>query len=456
MWKPTRKLAAWIALALLAGACAGPPSSRGALRDVRPNVVVIVSDDQGWGDVGYHDASLRTPHMDTLARTGVELDQHYVQPQCTPTRVALMTGRYPSRFGAHCTTASNQRSLPPGTPTLASMLKSRGYATALAGKWHLGSKAEWGPNHYGFDSSYGSLAGAIGMYDHRYRIGNPFEETWHRDHEFLVEEGHSTDLLAAEAVRVIEEPREEPFFLYVPFHAVHVPIVERDERWAQENAHIESPDRRAFAAALTHLDDAVGRIVAALERTGQRENTLIVFTSDNGGLRNHGGNTYPPPDPALREFSSNAPLRGQKTQAFEGGIRVPAFVSWPARLEPRVVRAPLHAVDWMPTLAALVDWTPEELPEWDGRDIWGLLAGTEVAQERRLYWRWGRAWDALRVGDWKIVRRNGQKDGKRQEGEWKLFHLAVDPYEERDLAAEQPARIQELARQFELESRSDA
>ncbi|MCA9438320.1 MAG: sulfatase-like hydrolase/transferase [Candidatus Omnitrophica bacterium] len=142
-----------------------------------PNILFIVSDDQGWNDIGYHNDDLRTPNLDQLAETGVRLEHHYVQPQCTPTRVALMTGRYPSRFGPHCTTASNDQSYPIGTPTLASLLQSAGYDTGLFGKWHMGSKPEWGPNHYGFDFSYGSLAGAVGMYDHRYRLNTPYAQT---------------------------------------------------------------------------------------------------------------------------------------------------------------------------------------------------------------------------------------------------------------------------------------
>ena len=144
---------------------------------VKPNILLIAADDQGWGDIGYHNPQIKSPNLDRLARTGVELDYHYVQPQCTPTRVALMTGRYPSRFGSHCTQASNSRAFPTGMLTMASMLKQIGYETMIIGKWHLGSKPEWGPNHYGFDYSYGSLAGAVGMYDHRYRLDSPFAKT---------------------------------------------------------------------------------------------------------------------------------------------------------------------------------------------------------------------------------------------------------------------------------------
>jgi arylsulfatase A-like enzyme len=421
----------------------------------RPNVIILLADDQGWGDVGYHAPELRTPHIDALAREGVELDTHYVQPQCTPTRVALLTGRYPSRFGPHCTTASNERALPPGTPTMASMFQDLGYETALVGKWHLGSKPEWGPNHHGFDTSYGSLAGAVGMYDHRYRLGSPFERTWHRDHVFIEDEGHSTDLLAREAVAFVTKKRSRPFFLYVPFHAVHTPIVEQDEHWHAINAHIEHPDRRRFAAALSHLDDAVGQIIRALEASGQRENTLIVYSSDNGGLTRYPGGNYPPPDPALAEgYSSNEPLRGAKTQAFEGGIRVPAFVSWPGVLQPRKVTATLHVVDWMPTLAALLDWKPPVVPEWDGRDVWSQLGGDE-APERQLYWRWGKTWDALRLGDWKIVRRNRRKEGTWTAGTWQLYDLGQDPSETTDLASEYPERVDELAQRFTAEEARD-
>ncbi|MAE75708.1 MAG: arylsulfatase [Planctomycetes bacterium] len=429
---------------LLSSALAGVASAQGptanAVPASRPNIVVLVADDMGWNDIGYHCDQLHTPCLDRLAAAGVELDCHYVQPQCTPTRVALLTGRYPSRFGKHCTQASNERAVARGTATMASMLKSLGYETALTGKWHLGSKPEWGPNHYGFDSSHGSLAGAVGMYDHRYRLESPFVTTWHRDHEWIEEEGHVTDLCASEAVRFIEKKRDGPFFLYVPFHAVHTPLVERDGRWFAPNAHIESKDRRLFAAALTHLDAAVGRIVASLERTKQRDNTLIVFMSDNGGLPNYRGGNYPPPDSQLKNYSSNKPLRGRKTHVFEGGMRVPAFVSWPGKLAARRVTAPMHVVDWMPTLAALTGYALGKEAKWDGRDLWPLLNGTRDSWQkpRELYWVWGgRNRIALRAGRWKLLR-NGRKKP------WLLFDLVADPNESSDLAATNPKKLEEL------------
>ena len=416
----------------------------------RPNVVIFVADDLGWADVGYHNPEMRTPNLDALVKTGVELDRHYVMPMCTPTRVALMTGRYPSRFGTHCTQASNKRALPMGTPTLASMFQAAGYDTALIGKWHLGSKPEWGPIHYGFAYSFGSLAGAVGPYDHRYRLTRPeFTRTFHRDHEFIEEAGHMTDLTAEEAGRWIERERDVPFFLYVPFHAVHIPLVE-EQQWQDKNAHIDSPDRRLFAAATTHMDQAIGQVVAALDRSGTRENTFILFFSDNGALRNHVGGKYPPPDPALSNFSSNAPLRGHKTEAYEGGIRVPAVVNWPAELSPRVVETPLHAVDWYPTLARLIQPQESAEPNWDGVDVWNILTGeTNQLAPRNLYWVTGerRKWVAVLRDDWKIVR--------RENNDWELFHLASDPNETKNLALDYPERLRCLIQQYECEWASD-
>jgi arylsulfatase A-like enzyme len=416
----------------------------------RPNVLVCVADDLGWADVGYHGSEIRTPVIDRLVQSGVELDCHYVMPMCTPTRVALLTGRYPSRFGNHCTQAANSQALPFGTPTLAALLQQADYETAIVGKWHLGSLPAWGPNHFGFDYSFGSLAGAVAPYDHRYQLNRPeYIRTFHRNLEFIDEPGHITDLTASEAIQWLRRERVQPFFLYVPFHAPHVPLVEAPQ-WLARNAHIESDDRRLFAAAVSHMDDALGQIVAAIEDAGQRENTLILFFSDNGGLLNHEGGEYPPPDPPLTGISSNAPWRGYKTELYEGGIRVPAFVSWPGQLPPRKVEAPLHAVDWLPTIARLVGATVGLPAEMDGRDIWPLLTGVDPnPPPRTLYWvtKEDRKWLALRHGRWKIVRCRDQP--------WQLFDLQQDPGETQDLASRHPGRLQRLLAMYEREIAKD-
>jgi arylsulfatase A-like enzyme len=430
-------------LVLLAVAFAAlPMSGVSAAAEAKPNILFIVADDLGWADVGWHSARHKTPHLDRLVHAGLELDQHYVQPVCTPTRAALMSGRVPSRFGPQAQAPSNLRAMPLGTPTLASALKESGYFTAMAGKWHLGSRPEWGPNHYGFVHSYGTLTGATDPWTHGYRRG-PYEQTWHRDGRRLDEEGNATELVARQALQWIREKRE-PWFIYVPFHAVHIPVDAPDEfkRLYDGVKFYDDPEKddsaRRFAAFVSQLDAKVGQFIAALDESGQRGHTLVIFTSDNGGLLK-GGNAYVSrvkPTPVL---SSNEPLRGQKAELYEGGIRVPAFVNWPGKISPRKVDAPLHVSDWFPTLAALVDWKPPTDLKWDGQNMWPVLTGVAESAPRTIYIPY-RAQSVLRDGDWKLIERRA-KNGVKHE----LFDLANDPYEKNDLAAAQPDRVAALA-----------
>jgi len=450
------------------GGAATPPFKE------KPNVILILSDDQGWADIGYNNPKVYSPHLDQLARSGATFVQHYVMPQCTPTRVALMTGRYPGRFGPQAQEATNDPVFPLGTPTLAGMFKASGYATFLCGKWHLGTTPEYGPNNFGFDHSYGSFTGAIGMYDHRYRKGE-FYENWHRNHEVIEgsENGaHATDLITREAIRIIEEDREQPFFLYLPYHAVHTPLDERGEfvdqptkpdpdhpgRWINEDrirwfndpaGKIQSepdPEKRLLLATVYHLDSAIGELIEALERSGQRENTLILFSSDNGPQMNWGGNAYPD-DLKLTDFNQPLPMRGHKQDVWEGGIHVPGFANWPGRIAPKTVDDPVHIIDWFPLLAGLIDYHPEPPIAWDGIDISETLISNEPLPRRELYWiwnRWTNRW-ALRYGDWKIVKYG---TGEPSAGAWQLFNLADDPQEEKDLAAQYPEVVSSLHQRF--------
>lgn len=414
----------------------------GAEGPARPNILLIVADDLGWADVGWHEGFAKTPNLDRLVRTGVELDRHYVQPVCTPTRAALMTGRYPGRFGPHVLVPSNLRALPTGTITLAAALKSLGYTTSLSGKWHLGSKPEWTPNHYGFDHSYGSLSGAVDPWTHKYRKG-PYEDTWHRDGRILHEEGNATELVAREAIRRIRE-NQRPWFVYVPFQAVHTPVdapAEYKKLYDGVTFHedpVKHDSRLRLAAMVSQLDAKVGEMVAALEATGQRENTLIIFTSDNGGIL-AAENPYVGKVPPSPFNSDNRPLRGQKGQLYEGGIRVCAFANWPGKLKPGQVTTPMHAVDWFPTVAEVVGYRPEQALPWDGVSQWPVLSGQGTPPARSIYIA-ARSGAALIHDGWKLI--------LPAKGRPELYDLTTDPYEKTNRADQEPERLADLKKRL--------
>lgn len=419
------------------------PRQAAAVETQKPNILLVVADDLGWGDVGWHGSPFKTPNLDRLVHAGVELDRHYVQPVCSPTRTALLSGRWTGRFGPQALSPTNRRVFPLGTTTLASALKECGYGTHLAGKWHLGSRMEWAPNHYGFDHTYGTLTGACDPWTHKYRKG-PYEDTWHRDLEFVHEEGNATELIARE-VRGWIKDAPKPWFVYVPFTAVHIPVDAPEEFKAIYRDAQLDPDpkknesRQRYGAYISQMDAKVGEFIKLLDETGQRENTLVVFTSDNGGLEK-GGNAYignVPPTPAL---SSNLPLRGQKNELHEGGIRVPAFVHWPGKLTPRKISAPLHAADWTPTLTKLAGWKAKADPKFDGLDIWPILTGETSTPAPRSIYIPHPGGNALLDGEWKLIVHVGKRANRAAE----LYHITEDPYEEHDLAAEQPERVSAL------------
>lgn len=420
-------------------------------RPSSPNILLIVADDLGWSDVGWHQGFSKTPHMDRLVAEGVELDQHYVQPVCTPTRAALLSGRYPGRFGPHALAPSNLRAMPLGTVTLASALKSRGYHTYQSGKWHLGAKQEWGPTVFGFDHGYGTLTGAADPWTHKYRPG-PYEDTWHRDGELFHEEGNATELVAAEALRRIEE-KQSPWFIYVPFHAVHTPVDAPEEhlRLYDGVKFHDDPEKQnsrlRMAAMVSQLDAKIGQFVAALEKTVQRGNTLIIFTSDNGGIESL-KNAYVGHVGDSPLNSENDPLRGQKNTLFEGGTRVCAFANWPGKLTPHKFRTPMHVVDWFPTLANLVGYQPSADLQWDGINQWPALTGAVPASsDRTIYIAMQNGSQSLRHGDWKLIALKGKEP--------LLFDIANDPYEKNDLAASHPDKVAELQKLREEQHAKD-
>ncbi len=415
-----------------------------------PDIVFIMADDLGWADVAFHGGNAPTPHLDRLAREGLELRQHYVAPVCSPTRTGLMTGRCWSRFGV--TIPQNEPALPPDTVTVARALKSVGYTTCLTGKWHLGSLPTWGPNHYGFDHSYGSLAGGVSPWNHRYKMG-PYTYTWHRNEQLLEETGHVTDLICDEAVQWIESRGEEPFYLYVPFTAVHLPVKEPAEWLRRVPASIEGDVPRHYAACVMHLDDAVGKIIAALDRKGRRKNTLLVFTSDNGGSTAENNDLKYPDDncPSGKLPGNNLPLRGRKGDLYEGGTRVPTIVSWPAQARQGKVDVPVQVTDWMPTFCALAGYQPQRDLKWDGIDITAVLTEHAPLAERPLY-AVGIQWGArsLRLGDWKLI-----IDDRDETRRVELFNIVEDPSESQNLADQQLARVQQVLTEIDKSAAGD-
>ncbi len=431
MTRPPR-LASISLLACLLDSCAWSPSD--APTHSRPHIVLLVADDLGWGDVGFHGSEIGTPHIDALADRGVRLEQFYVQPVCSPTRGALLTGRYPLRLGLQCGVVRPwaQHGLPLDERTLATALRDVGYATAICGKWHLGHAAPaYLPTRRGFDRQYGHYNGALDYFTH-IRDGG-FD--WHENDRVNRDEGYATELIARAAIEVIaEHDRARRLFLYVPFNAPHTPL-QAPKQYIAKFAHIEDQRRRIYAAMVASLDDAIGQITAALRQHGfADQETLVFFCSDNGGIRRLG---------------SNGTLRGGKGTLYEGGVRVPAVISWPGRLPAgKLVHRPLHIVDLYPTLLQLAGASrPQELP-LDGRDFWPTLTDGAKTPHQLIVHNVTPWSGAIRVGDWKLLhngglRANASKAPKRES--YELFNIAEDPAEKDDQRHLQPeifARLQ--------------
>jgi arylsulfatase A-like enzyme len=413
-----------------------PPS-----RESRPNIVVLLADDLGWKDVGWHGSEIPTPHLDRLANGGAQLDSFYVQPVCSPTRAALMTGRYPMRHGLQVGVVRPwaQYGLPLQEQTLAQGLKSAGYATAIVGKWHLGHfKPEYLPTRRGFDHQYGHYNGAIDYFDHT-RDGG-FD--WHRDDQVCRDKGYSTHLIADEAVRLVERyAGKQPFFLYVPFNAVHAPH-QVPERYLEAFGQLKG-DRKIYAGMLTAMDEAVGRIVQAIELAGEQSNTIYFFSSDNGG-------------PAPGKVTDNGQLRAAKGTVYEGGVRVPAFMTWEGKIPAgSIVRAPMHMVDMYPTLLGIAQAKVDQKLPLDGSNMWEVIARGKPAADREILLNAAPSWGALRSGSWKLVVNGGKSqqnaDGQEESepealgvNKLELFDLSIDPNEKSDLSKLQPERVKEL------------
>jgi arylsulfatase A-like enzyme len=426
----------------------------GASSPPRPNILFIIADDMGYADVGFNGGTeIKTPHLDSIAAAGARLEQFYVQPVCSPTRAALMTGRYPMRYGLQTGVVRPyaQYGLSLEERMLPAALKEAGYVTAIVGKWHLGHVTpEYLPTRRGFDLQYGHYNGAIDYYTH-VRDGGL---DWHRDDKVLREEGYSTTLLAAEAARIIKEhDAAKPLFLYVPFSAVHSPH-QVPEQYKKPYAALAEP-RRTYAGMLAAMDEGVGKILAALDAAKLREKTLIVFTSDNGG-------------PGPGRVTDNGQLRAGKGTVYEGGVRVAACAAWPGKIEAgSTVKQPIHIVDMYPTLLKLAGASLEQKLPIDGKDAWATIASGAPSPHDQILINTSPQNGAIRVGDFKLVlngaapdaaegdeaqaarRQNQRKQAAAAGDDVELFNLADDPAEKHNLATKNPEKVKELRERYD-------
>lgn len=396
----------------------------------RPNILLIVGDDMGYADVGFHGCKdIPTPHLDALAAAGVRCTNGYVTgPYCSPTRAGLLAGRQQNRFG-HEYNPGGANGLPLTEGILPERLAKAGYATGMVGKWHLGAQPPQTPPSRGFAEFFGFLGGAHSYFN----AGGIL-----RGHEPVKEMDYTTDAFGREAEAFVRRHADQPWFLYLAFNAVHTPMDATEARLAKF-AGIADKKRRTYAAMMSAMDDNIGRVRRALKDSGQEGRTLVFFISDNGGPTMNGTTT---------NGSVNAPLRGSKRTTLEGGIRVPFLVAWPDRLKPAVYETPVVQMDLHATALAAAGVAPQAEWKLEGVDLLPYFSGaTKAAPHAALFWRFGEQM-AVRQGDWKLVRYDGNADtntGKRQPvSAAKLYDLSKDIHEDKDLAAEQPEKVKQL------------
>jgi len=441
----TWRAMAWIGLGLFV---MGPRPIQGA--DVRPNILVILADDLGYADLGFTGAKdIPTPHLDRLAREGIQCTNGYVSnPFCSPTRAGLLTGRYQQRFGHEHNPpfdpASDSIGLPADQITLAQMLKAAGYVTGVVGKWHLGAGKPFYPNERGFDEFYGFTGGGHRYFcdelaakrdelEKRREAGMPvspesfsYVTPLERNGRAEQPRGYLTDVFGGEAADFVRRHGREgkPWFLYLAFNAPHTPHQAPDVKLEQLVA-IADRRRRCYAAMVSAMDDAVGEVLAALRQLQLEERTLVFFLNDNGA-----------PAGAFGKAANNLPLRGGKRQTYEGGVRVPFVVSWPGRLPPGVYQQPVVCFDIFATAAAAAGaQMPQDRP-MDGVNLIPYLTGTASgAPHDRLFWRCDEQ-IGVRMGPWKLCR--------SAQGKSELYDLNSDVTESRNVAAEHPDRVKAM------------
>ena len=425
-------------------------SAVGAAPAAKPNVIHIVADDLGWKDVGFNGCTdIKTPNIDALASGGAKFSQFYVQPMCTPTRACLMTGRYPFRYGLQTAVIPSVASygLDPSEWLLPQALRESGYKTSIIGKWHLGhaDKKFW-PKQRGFDYQYGAMIGELDYFTH----DEHGVLDWFRDNEPVKEEGYTTTLLGKDAAKYIDaQDASTPFYLYLAFNAPHTPYQAPNEYIARY-ADIEDPTRRTYAAMVSALDDEIGRVVAALDKKGLRENTLILFHSDNGGTKNAMFSGVMADVSKIKIPCDNGPYREGKGMLFEGGVRVAACANWPGRIKAQTVDGLVHAVDLYPTIAGLAGASTAKCKPLDGLNVWDVIAEGKPSPRSEVLYSIEPFRAALRQGEWKLIWRTLLPSSVD------LYNLAQDPSETKNLAEAHPDRVAAMKQRLDLLSREAA
>ena len=438
-------------------------SSEIAAQQRKPNVVIVYTDDQGTLDAGcYGSDDIRTPNIDSLAKRGIRFTQAYAHTVCCPSRSQLLTGRVPQRSGvinwlSNNPLDENNRNMAVGEITLAEVLRQNGYRTGLSGKWHLGAKPGHQPLDQGFDEAYGHLGGFIDNYKHMFLHSNPRRPPFHdlyRNGEAVDETGrYFPDLVVREANRFIVENKDRPFFLYCAFNVPHYPE-QADPKFRKMYADMPMP-RRSYASMITTTDDRIGQVLRTLDLWGLRDNTIVLFMSDNGhsteefrnwdvnyGANGGGGNT--------------GEWRGAKASLFEGGIRVPSILSFPGRIPEGEARdQAISNMDFFPTILELCD-IPLPAYEVDGKTLGPVLQSKSApSPHRAFHWMWQEQW-AIREGDWKLIGNGrdttglGSKHAPRKDmGELYLANLADSPPESVNHATKRPQIVARLKKQHE-------
>jgi len=405
-----------------AGAAFAPVASRLAFaaregNPGKPNIILIESDDLGYGDLGcYGSKNINTPHLDTLATQGVRLTHYYVAvPLCAPTRVSLMTGKYPQRTSLawNPNWKNPDDGLSPDEITIAELLRDAGYHTGLVGKWHLGYSEKFRPLKQGFQEYYGFLSGWADYHKHTYRD----DSKWmFRNEQPFDEPGYMTDLLTREAIAYLDRHQHESFFLYLAYNAPHGPIQAPEEWVARTKGYV-------YGAMVECLDDGIGKLIQHLDKLGLADDTLVIFMNDNGGV-------------AQPDRGTNAPLSGSKGGLKEGGIRVPSIARWPGKIPPgKEVDEPVISMDLFTTFAKVGGAALPKNVVVDGKDILPVLTRKSQSPHDILFWQFKKQ-TAARRGELKLLRQEGEAD--------RLYNVVQDPGEKHDLAGERPEVVKEL------------